>query len=212
MNVGFEKIQNLEAFSKVRAIWLESNGIEAIEGLDHMTKMRCLYLHQNRIQRMQGLLTFSNLAILNLSYNSITKVEGLENCMELQTVDLSNNKIENIIDCEQLQWLPKLAHLDLKANRINDKDNIVPFVTGLRSIVSIYLLNNPCVRLISGLRRQLTVAVPTLFYLDDRPITELERRRVMAFETGGKEAEDLVRQEAEVEYRAKLRCGYVKNK
>ena len=107
--------------------------------------------------------------------------------------------------------LPKLAHLDLKSNRISDKENIVPFVQGLQAIVSIYLLNNPCVRLISGLRRELVLASPTLYYLDDRPITDLERRRIIAFEEGGKEAEDKVRQEAEQEYRAKLRCGYERN-
>jgi len=141
----------------------------------------------------------------------IKKVEGLENCMELSTLDLSNNIIENITDCEQLQWLPKLAHLDLKSNRIQDKENIVPFVSGLKAIVSIYLLNNPAVRLISGLRRQLTVASETLYYLDDRHITEMERKRVLAFETGGKEAEDKVREEAGLEYRSMLRCGYERN-
>ena len=110
-----------------------------------------------------------------------------------------------------MHLLPKLAHLDLKSNRISDKENIVPFVKGLQAIVSIYLLNNPCVRLISGLRKELVLASPTLYYLDDRPITDLERRRIIAFEEGGKEAEDKVRQEAEQEYRAKLRCGYERN-
>lgn len=73
----------------------------------------------------------------------------------------------------------------------------MPFVGSLVSIVSIYLINNPCVRLISGLRRQLVLASSTLYYLDDRPITELERRVILAFEEGGKEAELKVRQEAE---------------
>lgn len=89
--------------------------------------------------------------------------------------------------------LPKLAHLDLKANQINDKDNIVPFVSELKEIVSIYLLNNPCVRLISGLRRALTLACPTLYFLDDRPITDLDRRCIVALAEGGKEAETEVR-------------------
>jgi len=88
----------------------------------------------------------------------------------------------------------------------------VPFVAGLPQIVSLYLLNNPCVRLISGLRRQLVLASPTLFYLDDRPINDIERRCIVAFETGGKDAEAEVRKEAELEMRAKLRCGYERNK
>jgi len=73
-------------------------------------------------------------------------------------------------------------------------------------------LNNPCIRLLSGLRRQLVLACPTLYYLDDRPINEWERKRIIAFEEGGKEAEDKVRAEAESQYRANLRCGYERNK
>lgn len=111
-----------------------------------------------------------------------------------------------------MKTLPKLAHLDLKNNLIDDKDNIVPFVAALPEIVSLYLLNNPCVRLISGMRRQLVIASSTLYYLDDRPITDLERKCILAFEEGGKEAENKVRKEAEAEHRAKLRCGYERNK
>lgn len=115
-------------------------------------------------------------------------------------------------DCEQLKILPKLAHLDLKSNCITDKDNIVPFVADLPQITSLYLLNNPCVRLLSNLRRQLVLASDTLYYLDDRPITELERKCIKAYEEGGKEAEAEVRRQAEIEFRNKLRCGFEKNK
>ena len=177
-----------------------------------MVGMRCLYLHQNKIPRIENLHNFTKLAVLNLSHNKIRVVEGLQNCVELGTVDLSHNEIQSITDCEQLKELPKLAHLDLKANQINDKDNIVPFVGALPEIVSIYLIQNPCVRLISGLRRQLVLASETLYYLDDRPITELERRCIKAFEEGGKEAETEVRRQAEIEHRNKLRCGYERNK
>ncbi len=83
----------------------------------------------------------------------------------------------------------------------------MPFVAGLPSIIAIYLLNNPCIRLISGLRRQLVLACKTLYYLDDRQITDVERRCIEAFEEGGKEAEDAVRKQAEQDYRNQLRCG-----
>lgn len=161
---------------------------------------------------MENLHNFSKLTILNLSHNLITVVEGLENCLELSTLDLSHNKIKSILDCDQIKLLPKLAHLDLKANEIDDKENIVPFVAALPAIVSLHLLNNPCIRLISGLKRQLIVASPTLYWFDDRCINELERRCIMAFEEGGKEAEAEVRKEAEIAYRNKIRCGYERNK
>lgn len=88
--------------------------------------------------------------------------------MELVSVDLSHNAIERITDCDQLKLLPKLAHLDLKVNKITDKENIVAFVAGLQQIVSIHLNNNPCIRLISNLKKQLVIANATLFYLDER--------------------------------------------
>ena len=56
------------------------------------------------------------------------------------------------------------------------------------------------------------LASETLYYLDDRPITDVERRCLKAFEAGGKEAEAEVRKEAELEMRAKLRCGVERNK
>ena len=40
--IGLDKIEALEAYHKVKSIWLESNTIKKIENLDHMTGMRCL--------------------------------------------------------------------------------------------------------------------------------------------------------------------------
>ena len=150
---GFEKIENLDRYTKVKSIWLECNGINKIQGLDHMIGLRCLYLHQNKIKRMENLTFFPKLVILNLSHNQIERVEGLDNCMELQTLDLSHNLITSVADCEQLRELPKLAHLDLKNNQIDDTDNVVPFIGSLPAIVTINMLNNPCRRMLAGLRR-----------------------------------------------------------
>ena len=39
---GFKKIENLDAYTGCKAIWLDSNGLDTIEGLDKLTGIRCL--------------------------------------------------------------------------------------------------------------------------------------------------------------------------
>lgn len=41
---GFRKLENLESFRNVRAIWLECNGILKIEGLECLQKLKMIFL------------------------------------------------------------------------------------------------------------------------------------------------------------------------
>ena len=134
---------------------------------------------------MENMLSFSRLKILDLAHNLITEVEGLENCRQLMTLNLSFNKIRNIVDCEQLKELPKLNHLDLRSNFIEDADNVVPFVGDLPAVHTLFLNNNPCLNMIRHSRRKLIVANKTLFILNDKEVSEIERERVEAFAEGG---------------------------
>lgn len=43
---GFLRIQNLEPYTELRALFLESNSLQRIEGLSHLTSLRALFLQQ----------------------------------------------------------------------------------------------------------------------------------------------------------------------
>ena len=53
----------------------------------------------------------------------------------------------------------------------------------------LYLQNNPVCKKIPSYRKTVIARIPTLTYLDDRPVFEEDRRRADAFAAGGIEAE-----------------------
>lgn len=91
---GFRKLEAIEAFTEVRTLWLECNGLMSISGFEHLKeKLYMLFLQQNILEKIEGLSGFAKLVCLNLSHNKITKIEGLEGCVSLKNFDLSHNPI-----------------------------------------------------------------------------------------------------------------------
>ena len=65
----------------------------------------------------------------------------------------------------------------------------------MQELLCLYVKGNPSLRMINGFRREMISNMKKLYYLDDRPITEIERAGIEAFKEGGKEAEMKVRDE-----------------
>ena len=160
-----------------------------------MQNLAMLYLHQNLIKEITGLDKLTNLTTLNLSHNRITKLSGLEKCQNLERIDISHNHILDIDECSALHELKQLTCLDLRENHIDTPNTVIAFFEKIPSMNCLYMSKNPCVRKISGYRKNLTIAMPNLHYLDERPLFEAERLTADAFKRGGKEEEERVRQE-----------------
>jgi Leucine-rich repeat (LRR) protein len=154
-----------------------------------MLNLRVLYLHQNNILKIENMSALKKLHTINLSGNKIRVVEGLEGLDEIRSLDLSHNLITKISNCEQLKELPELQNLDLRNNQMSDHENFVPFFKEMQNLLCFYVKGNPGLRMITHFRRQMMTHLPKLYYLDDRPIMEIERIGNDAFNKGGKEAE-----------------------
>lgn len=52
---GFRKIEGLEPYKNLKALWLESNGLYKIENVSSLSQLRCLYLSKNLLDRIENL-------------------------------------------------------------------------------------------------------------------------------------------------------------
>lgn len=177
---GFSRIENLEEYTGLKALWLEGNGLSKIEGLEHQVELRSLYLHENIIEKMEGMDALVELDTLNLSKNFITCVDSVAHMTRLTSLNLAHNKISSSAGLEHVLLMPSLQTLDLQYNKIEDAE-VVDLLAQLPDLRVLYLMGNPCVKNIKHYRRMIIARCKQLRYLDDRPVFEEERRRTDAW-------------------------------
>ena len=172
-------------------LYFEGNGCDSLLGLEQNPELRCLYIHENCIQRIEGLQNQRLLANLNLSDNMIATVEGLENLENLDMLYLAPNRIgrNGLDDLRGLLDCPSITTLDLQNNKIDDPAILDEILVNMPNLKVLYLQNNPCVNKIKQYRKTMIARLPTLKYLDDRPVFDDDRRNAEAFARGGLEEE-----------------------
>lgn len=185
---GFTKIENLEAYTGVKALWLESNSIGKIEGLKNMVELRCLYLHQNGIEHIENLEQCQMLTNINLSSNCLRSISNLSCLPNLAQLQLTDNYLESYESIAHLAECKSLTVIDLKNNKL-DNPAIVDIFKQLPDLRVLVLSGNPVVKKIKSYRKTLVVEIASLTYIDERPVFDDERRTAAAWLEGGLEAE-----------------------
>jgi dynein assembly factor 1, axonemal len=170
---------------------MEGNAFRKIEGLALLTNLRCLYLQENMIGRIEGLETLTGLANLNLSDNLIERVEGLGSLTNLSNLQLKRNRIggAGLEDVTGLLECPSISALDISDNKVETEEFLPEVLQKMGSLAVVYLQNNEFTKKVPHYRKTLISRIPTLKYIDDRPVFEDELRYAQAWARGGLEEE-----------------------
>lgn len=208
---GWRKLDNLEAWTSLRALYAECNAFSEITGLHNCQNLRSLFLQENCIKQISGLENCPQLWSLNLSNNFISRLENLKHLKNLNTLTITKNKIglggvDDVIELEGMD----ITCVDIQDNLIWDVDVLPEVFVRMPSLRVLYLKGNPCAKQIPNYRKSVTAYCPDLRYLDDRPVFPEDRRAAEAFNRGGLEEERAerkrIREEAAAKHEANMRA------
>lgn len=135
----------------------------------------CRYVQQNCLNRISNLEGCENLDTLNISTNQVSKLENLSCCKQLKTIIATNNQLETLESVQHLAECPGICTLDLQNNMLSDPA-ILDVLKQIPDLRCLYLKGNPVVSNIKNYRKTLINSIPSLTYLDDRPVFEEERK------------------------------------
>ncbi|XP_070502878.1 dynein axonemal assembly factor 1 [Chironomus tepperi] len=203
---GYPKIENLDEYTGLKCLWLESNAISKIEGLSNQPNLKSLFLQNNLISKIENLENCRELDTLVLSHNYI---KTLENCCSnvlpvLNTLNISHNQLRNIDGLEVLKKCEHLSILDLSFNKIDDM-MVIKILSEMPSLHVLTMTGNPVLSNVTNYRKTMILECKSLTYLDSRPVFPRDRACAEAWKRGGFAAEKREHEQWNREERRKVR-------
>jgi len=140
------KIDNLQAYTNLKELYLANNLITKIENLSSLTSLTKLDLSFNQIcdvdennhpiNAFEGIEGLVNLEELSLFKNGITRLDTFPNFPKLRYLSLGKNKVSELGEIQHLYKLKSLRILTLADNPIAGKDicklTVLAYLPGLR--------------------------------------------------------------------------------
>lgn len=229
---GYPKIEDaICAYTNLKCLWLESNGLTQVENLDNMLHLRCLYLQKNLLTSIENSLQgLQNLVQLDLSENRIETIEGLDTLSNLTSLNMAKNLLSSEDSIMHLTDCPALTTLDLSHNQLitlddddddddldgklleEKKDLLTTLIENVFAKLSNRLVNlnmkgNPIVPSSPFFRKRMILALEKLRYFNEYPVFDVERASVDAWNVGGHEKELEVKKEWHIKKREEERKG-----
>lgn len=203
---GFPKIENLDEYTGLKCLWLESNAISKIEGLDCQPNLKSLFLQNNLISRIENLDNCKELDTLVLSHNYLKTLEncGADVLPVLNTLNVSHNQLCNIDGLDVLKRCENVSILDLSFNKIDDI-MIVKVLSEMPTLHVLTMTGNPVINSITNYRKTMILECKSLTYLDSRPVFPRDRACAEAWKRGGFSAEKREHEQWNREERRKIR-------